>query len=271
MHILDIIQLGFLHKALLAGSCVAVACALLGVFLVLKRMSLIGDGLAHVAFGAVALGLFLNMIPIVVAVPVVVLASLGILLLAEKAVVYGDAAIGMVSAVGIAIGVVLASSAGGFNADLFGLLFGNILAISTVEAWEAVILSGLVIIMILLFYHDLFMVSFDEQYGRVAGINTTAINRVLAMLTAFTVVLGIRVVGTMLVSALMIFPAVTALQLGRSFRRTLVLAALIAVLSVLGGIALSFAGNYPTGATIVLVNAAFLVFAFFLRKYARSE
>ena len=255
-----------MQKALLAGSCVAVACALLGVFLVLKRMSLIGDGLAHVAFGAVALGLFLNMMPITVAIPVVVIASFGILLLAEKAVVYGDAAIGMVSAVGIAIGVVLASSAGGFNADLFGFLFGNILAIGAFETWGAVILSLTVILMIILFYHDLFMISFDEQYGRVAGINTTAINRVLAMLTAFTVVLGIRVVGTMLVSALIIFPAVTALQIGKGFRRTLLLAALIAVVSVVAGIAISFILNYPTGATIVLVNALFFTFAFFLRR-----
>lgn len=264
----DIFQYGFLLRALIAGSLVAALCAMLGVFLVLRRLSLIGDGLAHVTFGSVALALFLRFqsaYATIAAIPAVLLAAFGILKLAERARIYGDAAIGIVSSVGIAVGILLASLAGGFNIDLFSYLFGNILSISRFELVQTVVLFVVVLATVALFYHELLAITFDEELARTSGIRAERINTVLVLLTALTVVLAMKVVGIMLISALLILPAVTSLQFARGFRTAMALAVLLGVLSVAAGIVVSFLGNLPTGATIILVNFTFFVAAFGLR------
>jgi zinc transport system permease protein len=258
----EALHFGFMQRALLAGSLIAVCCAFLGVFLVLRRFSLIGDGLAHFSFATVGLGLLLQVYPLYVAVPCVVLAALAILYLPSKATLYGDAAIGMFSALGVAGGVMLASLGGGFNVDLFSYLFGDILAVSHNEVIMTTVLSLVVIALILMLYQELFAITFDEQYAAVLGINTARINRYLAVLTALTVVLGIKVVGTMLVSSLLVFPCVSALQVCRSFKTAILLATLIGLGSVIGGIFLAFLLNLPAGATIVLLNFCCFVVAF---------
>lgn len=256
----------FIQRAFIAGSFVAALCAILGLFLVLRRLSLIGDGLAHVSFGAIALGLFLGLYPFYVAIPLVVAGALAILWLTQKARVYGDAAIGIVSAAGLSVGVVLASVSHGFNVDLFSYLFGNILTISSGEMIGSIALSVVVLVVTVFLYNDLFSTTFDEEYARVSGIRTNVINIILVCLVAITVVLAIRVVGVLLVSALLIVPAVAALQIARSFRTALILSAVSAVASVLIGIPLSFIGNLPTGATIVLLSLAWLGLAIMVRK-----
>ena len=264
MTIAEILSYGFIQRALVAGTLIAVLCAVLGVFLVLRRLSLIGDGLAHVTFGSVAVALMLRINPVYVtlaSVPLVLLSSLGILKLTDKARIYGDAAIGIVSSLGIACGVLLASVAGGYNVDLFSYLFGNILSISSTELAIAAVLFVVAMIMVALFYNDLFAITFDEDLARSSGIRTGPINRVLVLLTALTVVLAMKVVGIMLISALLIIPAVTALQVARGFRATIVVAAGIAVFSVVSGIFGSFVLNLPTGATIVVINIALFVLA----------
>ena len=168
MSIAEILSYGFMQRALLAGTLIAVLCAVLGVFLVLRRLSLIGDGLAHVTFGSVAVALILRVSPVYVtiaAVPLVLLSSLGILKLTERARIYGDAAIGIVSSLGIACGVLLASVAGGYNVDLFSYLFGNILSISTVELVIATALFSVVMLLVALFYNDLFAITFRRRPG----------------------------------------------------------------------------------------------------------
>jgi len=251
---LDFLQYGFIQRAFIAGSFIAVLCAVLGVFLVLRRLSLIGDGLAHATFGSVALSLILNMSPLYLAVPVVMVCALGILRLMERVRLYGDAAIGVVSATGVAVGVLLASLAGGFNVDLFGYLFGSILSIGNAEVVISILLAVVVILLISFFYNELLAITFDEDSARASGINAHLINRVFVLLTAVTVVLSMKVVGIMLISALLILPAVTALQLAKSFRATMLTAAVTAVLSVVTGITFSFFWDLPTGAAIVLVN-----------------
>lgn len=258
MTIFNLLNYGFITRAYLAGSFIAILCAVLGLILVLRKLSLIGDGLSHVSFGAIALGLFFGIYPFYVAIPVVILASYLILKLTEKAKIYGDAAIGIVSAVGIAGGVILASLSKGFNVDLFSYLFGNILAISLSEVYLSIGLSLLVILVMIFFYHDFFSTTFDEEYAKVSGIKTERINLILTILTAITVVLAIKVVGIMLVSALLILPAVTALQIAKGFRTAMLVAAVISVLSVICGITISFFADLPAGATIVLFN--FLIF-----------
>lgn len=266
MEMIDFLTYEFVQRAFIAGSFIAFVCSMLGVLLVLRRFSLIGDGLAHVTFGSVAIGLFLKQEPIYVSIPIVMVCSLWILKLIEKARLYGDAAIGIVSSVGIAGGILLASVAGGFNVDLFSYLFGNILSISKAEVFTSVALSIVVLIFISFFYHEHFSTTFDEEFAKVSGINTQRINSLLVLLTSITVVLTMKVVGIMLTSALLILPAVTALQIARSFKHTMVISSLVAVSSVILGISFSFFANLPTGATIVMINFVFFIGAFLFRN-----
>lgn len=254
MDILQFLQYTFIQRALVAGGFIALLCASLGVLLVLRRLSLIGDGLAHVTFGTAALSLLLKAQPVFVSVPLVVLSSLAILKLTEKARIHGDAAIGMVSALGISVGVLLASLASGFNVDLFSYLFGNILSVTPTEVALSISLSLIIVVVLSSLYRPLLSISFDEEFARASGINTKAINNLVAVLTGVTVVLAMRLVGIMLTSALLILPAVGAFQVARSFRSAMAIAVCIALLSVFLGIFLSFLFNLPTGAIIVLLN-----------------
>lgn len=257
---------GFIQRALIAGTAVGILCSLLGVFLVLRRLSLIGDGLAHATFGSIALALFMKMTPLSVAIPVVMVCALGILRLTERFRLNGDAAIGIVSSLGIATGVLLASIAGGFNVDLFSYLFGSILSISNTEVVLSLILSALVIFLISIHFNDLFSLTFDEESAVASGINSRLVNTIFVLMAAVTVVLSMKVVGIMLISALIILPPVTALQLSKSFRATFVISSLSAVISVVSGIAISYCLDLPTGATIVIVNFILLATAVFLRR-----
>ncbi len=263
----EAIQYAFVQRAIVSGCFMDLVCSFLGVFLVLRRFSLIGDGLAHVSFATVAIALLLDSQPMVVSIPLVASASLVILHLNEKARVHGDAAIGLVSAFGVALGVIIASTAGGFNVDLFSYLFGNILSVSSLEVWLTLGISLLVVLVTTLFYHDLFSITFDEDYSKVSGIRVKAVNRILIILTSLIVVLGIKIVGTMLVSSMIILPAVSALQIMRSFRATIALAGVFAVVSVIVGIFASYVLNYPSGATIVMVNFGFFVGSFILDRF----
>ncbi len=274
MEILEFFNHGFIQRALLAGCFIAALCSTLGIFLVLRRLSLIGDGLAHVTFGGVAAGLLFQAYPFYIAIPIVMASALGILKLIDKARLYGDAAIGIVSSLGIAGGILIASIAGGFNVDLFSYLFGNILAISSVEVLTSIILCLCLIIAITLFYHELVAITFDEESARASGINTGRINKILVLLTALTVVLAMKVVGIMLVSSLLIIPPVTALQFARGFKATIVISCLTGITSVIAGIIISFVLDFPSGATIVLLNFLLFIVSFatvrIFRKNAAS-
>jgi zinc transport system permease protein len=268
MSLLHALSFAFIQRAYLAGTVIAALCAMLGLFLVLRRLSLIGDGLSHVSFGAIALGLFFGIYPYYVAVPVVLVASWFILRLTAKARIYGDAAIGIVSALGVSGGVVLASLSGGFNVDLFSYLFGDIMFIGRPEAWLALGLALAVMLIIILYYRELFSVTFDEEYARVTGIRAGRINVLLTLLTALTVVLAVKVVGVMLVSALLVLPATTALQLARGFKRALFYSVAAAVASVLLGITLSLILDLPAGASIVLCGIVLFLLSLALRTLA---
>lgn len=244
----------------------ALGCSSLGVFLVLRRFSMIGDGLAHVSFATVALALLLRVQPLVISIPLVAIASLFILRLSEKNAAYGDSAIGLVSAFGIALGVILASTAGGFNVDLFSYLFGNILSVSTFEVWMTAAISLVVLVVIWLFYHDLFAITSDEEYARGSGVRVSRVNNIFILLTSCVVVLGIKIVGTMLVSSLVIVPALAALQLVKSFKATIVLSGIFSIMSVILGILASYIFNLPSGAAIVMVNFLFFVAALLSRR-----
>lgn len=254
MEYLEFLQYQFIQKALIGGLFLAVTCAILGVFLVLKNMALIGDGLAHVTFGALALGLLLNLSPFWVALPIGVLGSIIILFITKNTTADADAAIGILSSMGIAGGVMIASLAGGFNVDLFSFLFGSILSITETELIISIAASIGTLILISLYYYDFLYVTFDRPSAKVAGINVNFIEYLQASLAGIIVVLSVKIVGVLLVSSLIILPASTALQIARSFSQTLVIAAILSGFSVVSGILISYAFDVPSGALIVLLN-----------------
>ncbi len=261
----EILSFAFVQRAMLAGVLFAAVCSILGVFLVLRRMSLIGDGLAHITFGSVAVVLFIGISPLYItlaALPLVMISSLAILKLTRSKKIHGDAAIGIVSSIGIAVGIVLASLSGGYNVDLFSYLFGNILTVNQTELLLSFILFIIVICYVIYFYHDLFAVTFDEELARSMGIKTKRINILLFILTAVAAVLAMKVTGIMLVSALLILPPLTSLQLSISFRMTIIVSVIFAILSVICGIIVSFLLNLPAGGTIVIINVIFLLIIF---------
>lgn len=260
---------GFFQRALLAGLFVAVACAILGLFLLLRKDAMIGHGLAHVTFGGVALGLFLNILPLAAALAVAILASWAIVKLKEKAGLHGDTAIGIFSSVGMALGIALATIAGRFNADLMSYLFGDILAIDRLEVGLSTALAALVIIIILANYQRLMYVTFDTESARASGVKTARLDLILTVLTSVTVVLGMKIVGILLVTALLVIPAAAALLIARSFRQALLLSALAASLSVIIGLLGAFYLDFPASATVVLFS--FLLFGvFFLFRKRRA-
>lgn len=263
--LIEIITAEFILKALLVGVLVAVSSSFLGIFLVLKKYSMIGDGLAHVSFGTIAIALVLGMTPIFVSIPLVTISSILILKLNEKAEINGDAAIGLVASTAVAFGYLIASYTSGFTVNLSSYLFGSILFVTNFDVIMAIILSIVVVTTVLFLYNSLFALTYDEEFSKVLGLNTKFLNYFISVLTSLTIVLGIRVVGTMLISSLIIFPTVTALQISKGFKSTIQISLIVSILSVLIGVIGSIIINAPTGATIVIVNTSFFTL-FYLRK-----
>ncbi len=260
-----LLEYSFMQRAFLAGFFVAVACGILGVFLVLRRDAMVGHGLAHVTFGGVALGLVFSVFPIAVALVVAVVSALGMLKLKERAGLYGDTAIGIVSSLGMALGIILVSIAGSFNVDLFGYLFGNILGINTSEVWITLLLAAAVLMVVAFFYQEFVFLTFDAESAGVSGVRVSRLDALLAVLTAVTVVLGMKVVGLLLVSALLVIPAAAALQVAGSFRQALFLSAVLAGGSAVSGLALAYYLDWPASGTIVSVSGILFAVLFQVR------
>lgn len=255
--LVELFSYGFIVRALLVGTFVSLCSALLGVSLVLKRYSMIGDGLSHVGFGALAVAAVLGWAPLAVAIPVVMLAAFLLLRLSDASRIKGDAAIGLLSASALAAGVMLISVTKGMNTDLLNYMFGSILAMQSSDVWLSTLLSVAVLLLYVIFYNRLFAVTFDENFARAGGIDTGFYKALLAFLTALTVVLGMRMMGALLISSLIIFPALTAMRLCRTYRSVIICASVLAVLCFWSGLILSYLYETPTGATVVLINLLF--------------
>ncbi|HOC59062.1 MAG TPA: metal ABC transporter permease [Smithellaceae bacterium] len=269
MGLMEIFYYGFVQRALLAGALIASVSALLGLFLILRRFSLIGDGLAHSTFGSVAVVLLIGVSPFYItlaALPLVMVSSLAIYKLTSSRTINADAAIGMISSLGIAIGIILASLSGGFNVDLFSYLFGNILTVNNTELLLSFFVFAGVLFVVVYFYDELFAITFDQELAQSMGVKTGRMNVILFLLTAIAAVLAMKVAGIMLVSALLILPALTALQLSLKFRTTMIAAVGFAVGAVFCGILFAFLLNLPAGATIVLFNISFFLLVFAVKK-----
>ena len=269
MELCEILNYEFIRRAIAAGIMIAAVSSILGVFLVLRRFSLIGDGLAHVTFGSVAVVMLIGVSPMYItlaALPLVMLSSLAILKLTHSKRIQSDAAIGIVSSIGIATGIILVSLSNGYNVDLFSYLFGNILTVTQTELFLSIIVFITVATTVIIFYDDLLAVTFDEELARTMGIKTKRINIILFVLTAVAAVLAMKVAGIMLVSAMLILPPLIALQLSLNFKMTIIAALFFSILSVICGIITAFLLNLPTGGTIVLFNIAFLFLIFGAKK-----
>ena len=262
---IEMLTYNFMIRALIVGTLVSLCAALLGVILVLKRYSMIGDGLSHVGFGALAVAAAANIAPLYVAIPVVLLAAFCLLRLSENSKINGDAAIAVISSTALAIGVIVASITG-LNTDLNSYLFGSVLATSNSDAVMCIILSIIVILLFLLFYNKIFAVTFDENFSKATGIRPSIYNMIIAVLTALTIVIGMRIMGTLLISALIIFPSLTAMRLCKSFKSVMITAGILSILCFLSGLTASYYLDIPTGPTVVISNCIMLVVFWLISK-----
>lgn len=250
----ELLSYSFILRAFMVGILVAMCSALLGVSLVLKRYSMIGHGLSHVGFGALSVAMAMNLAPLKVSIPVVVIAAFLLLRISENSKIRGDAAIALISSSFIAIGVIVASLTTGMNADVYNFLFGSILAMSNEDVFLSILLSIIVLLLFIFFYNKIFAVTFDENFARATGTNAGIYNMMIALLTAVTIVVGMRIMGALLISSLIIFPALSSMQVFRSFRGVIITSAIISMICFFSGMVASYTFDTPAGASIVLVN-----------------
>ena len=269
--LLEMWQYPFMLRALAVGLLVSLCAALLGVSLVLKRYSMIGDGLSHVAFGAMAVAVAVGWAPLAVAIPVVMASAFLLSRLGNSSRVRGDAAIGMLSAVCLALGITVLSLSSQRNVDINNYMFGSILSLSNTDAIISVMLSVVVLVLFLLCYPRLFAVTFDETFSRATGVKTGFYTTVLSLLTAVTVVLGMRMMGALLISSLLIFPALTAMRVCKRFFAVVVFAAIAAVVCFLVGMMISFVWDIPSGASVVLTHGIAFLCASAVRLLQRKS
>ncbi|MDR1971362.1 MAG: metal ABC transporter permease [Treponema sp.] len=260
----------FMVRALIVGSLVSLCAALLGVSLVLKRYSMIGDGLSHVGFGTLALATALNVAPLSISIPIVIAAAFLLLRLSENSKIAGDAAIALISTGSLAVGVIIISRSTGMNTDVCNYLFGSILSMNKGDVYLSVTLSIMVLILFALFYNKLFAITFDETFARASGVRAGIYNLLIAFLTAVTIVLGMRMMGAMLISSLIVFPALSSMRLFKKFRSVTISSACISLLCFFAGLIISYEFSTPTGASIVILNI-FVFLLFWLIETAQKE
>jgi zinc transport system permease protein len=251
---LEIFQFAFMQRALITGTAMAILCSIIGLFLVLRRQSLFGDAMSHVAFGGIALGLFVNLYPIWTAFIVSVLAALGITKLRESTKIPPDSAIAVLLSSGLALGVVLISLSKGFNLDLFSFLFGSILLVGFQDEITVLVLSFAIVLIIFFLYKKLMYITFNEEQAKVSGLDVSKMNYLFIILSSITVITSIRLVGVLLISSLLVIPNITAIMFGKGFRKTALISIIIAVCSVEIGIVLSYVLDIAPGGAIVLVS-----------------
>lgn len=259
--IIQMLSYPFMVRAFVVGILVSLCAALLGVSLVLKQYSMIGDGLSHVSYGALSIAVACGVAPLKLSIPVVVLAAFFLLRMTENGLMKSDAAIAAVSASALAIGVSVTALTTGMTTDVCSYMFGSILAMTKEDVVLSVILSVLVLLLFLFCYHNIFAVTFDESFSKATGVRVTFFNTMIAILTAVTIVLGMQMMGAMLISSLIIFPALTSMRLFKSFRAVVISSGILSIVCFCVGMMASYCFSTPAGASVVLVNlAAFLLF-----------
>ena len=256
----------FLMRAMAVGVLTCICCALLGVSLVLKRFSMIGDGLSHVGFGAMAIGAAAGIAPLYFALPIVIIAAFLLLRMSEKGKIKGDAAIALISTGALAVGVMVTSMTTGMNVDIYNYMFGSILTMSNSDVAVSAALCLVVISLFAVFYHEIFAVTFDESFAKATGTKASLYNMLIAALTAVTIVIGMKIMGALLISSLIIFPTVSSMRICKSFKSVVFSSLVISLFCFLSGLLISVKYEAPTGASVVCLN----IFVFFALSVIRS-
>ena len=265
--IVEMLSFGFIQRALLVGSLVSLCAALLGVCLVLKRYSMIGTGLSNVGFGILTIATAFGMtMPLYVAIPGVVVASVILLKIGSSKKIKSDSAIALISSIALATGVAITSVTTGMNTDVCNFMFGSILAMRQEDVILSIIVSIVVAVLFIIYYRKLFAITFDEEFAKASGMKARKYTNLIAILTGLVIVIGMRMMGTMLISSIIIFPALTSMRLFKSFKKVVISSAIISVLAFLIGIYLAYIYNINTGATIVLTNLAIFIIFFVIEK-----
>ena len=257
--VMEMLSYPFMVRALLGGILVSLCASLLGVSLVLKRYSMIGDGLSHVSFGALSVALAAGWSPLKVSIPVVVLAAFFLLRITERGQIKSDAAIAMISASALAVGIIVTSMTTGMTTDVSSYMFGSILAMSREDVEFSAALSAVVLFLFLFCYNKVFAVTFDENFAKATGVRVGFYNVLIAVLTAVTIVLGMRMMGAMLISSLIIFPALTSMRIFKSFHGVVVSSGILSIICFFIGMVISYIYSTAAGASVVVVNLGFFL------------
>ena len=253
----------FIVRAFIVGILVSLCAALLGVSLVLKQYSMIGDGLSHVSYGALSIAIACGVAPLALSIPVVIVAAF---FLTENGLMKSDAAIAAMSASALAIGVSVTSLTTGMTTDVCSYMFGSILAMTSADVYLSVGLSVIVLLLFIFCYHSIFTVTFDESFARATGVKVSFYNTMIAILTAVTIVLGMQMMGAMLISSLVIFPALTSMRIWKSFKSVVISSGILAVICFCIGMIVSYQFSTPAGASVVLVNLCAFAIFFVIQK-----
>lgn len=262
----EMLSYTFMQRALIAGLLISICAALVGVSLVLRKNSMIGDGLSHTAFGAFAIATVLNIAPLWFAIPVVIAASFFVLKLSNNKKVNGDALIALLSASSLAIGTMAISLTKGVNIDLNSYLFGSILSISQSDVWLSLVLTIAVVLLYIFAHNRIFAITFDEDFAKAIGIKTNVYDAIFAIICSLVIVFGMRLLGALLISSLIIFPTLIAMQFSKSFGHVVTYSVLISVVNFILGLIISYLIASPTGATVVIVNLFALIITYIMRK-----
>lgn len=256
--IIEMFSYSFMIRAIIAGLLISLCASLIGVSLVLRRNSMIGDGLSHVGFGSFAIATILGFSPVEFAIPVVIIVSFLILRLTDNSKIHGDSMIALISSSSLAIGTFLVSITG-VNTDINNYLFGSILSISSKDLILSIILSIVVILLYVFSYNKIFALTFDEKFAKSIGINTNFYNMIFASLCSVVVVLGMRLMGSLLISSLIIFPTLSSMQIFKKFKSVVISSVIVSLISFMIGITISYLNATPTGATIVIINLVIFI------------
>lgn len=252
--ILEMFSYPFMVKAMVVGILISVCSALLGVSLVLKRYSMIGDGLSHVGFGTLAFASAINVAPLYISIPIVIFTAFLLLRISENSKIKSDSAIALISASALAIGVMIVSMTTGLNTDMHSYLFGSILGISTEDVILTIVLAIVVVILFIIFYNKIFAITFDENFAKATGVMVEKYKMLIATLTALVIVLGMRTMGALLISSLVIFPALTSMRICKKFKTVIINSVIVAIICFIIGTVMSYIYGTPTGASVVVVN-----------------
>jgi zinc transport system permease protein len=263
----DIFQYSFILRGFEAGLIIAIIAPLIGIFLVLRRYSLIADTLAHVSLAGIAIGLLLKINPVTTAIFTAIISSVAIEKLRNSKQVYGESALALFLSGSLALAIVLISLAHGFSVDLFNYLFGSLVTVKQNDVYIIAVLGAVVAAAVILFFKELMFITFDEEAAQVSGIPVSFVNILFIILAALTVSLAIPIVGVLLISALIVIPVVASLQFKKGFIQTILLAEAISIFSVISGIVTSFYLNLSTGGTIVLITLAIFAIIMLTKRF----